>query len=375
MKANAALKHVTKGIFGGLLLLVVVAACIIFYGRFLKRDAPPAAKSTNPIAFKPVPLPVLKEGVIKLSVAHVVNPRLEKFSDAQIAAFLAALKASAKAQLGRDVEFGVVEPYTLDEYFKEVPASRQSWRNKVIVDFKTGKVDRQKLEKAYADAIAWQSAPAKDWAEYAAREIGLDRLDTDPNEWKKRLTDTQLARLTQIAAIKAADGKPVIDASPYNEWMFWSSVGERPHTHDLIITNQLVASAEYANVDIHPALRGGITAGTTDFATDAQFGMQAWWSTFPFTSTDPVIVRMRGGESYSPDEAARIAGASAAHEFGHLLFQYGHPFGDASCLMSPTPMLRFKEYLARLDAAKCLAANHAAMKPGSGRVRKPHYSG
>ena len=375
MKAKTALKHVARGIIGGLLLILIAAACIIFYIKFLKSDAPPAPKSTVPIAHKPVRLPVLKDGVIKLSVAHVVNPRLEKFSDAQIAMFLAALKASAKAQLGRDIEFGAVEPYTLDEYFKEVPASRQLWRNKAIVDFKTGKVDRPKLEKAYADTIARQTAPAKDWAEYAGREIGLDRLDTDPNEWKKRLTDTHLARLAQVAAIKAADGKPVIDASPYNEWMFWNSVGERPRTHDLIITNQLVASAEYSGVDIHSALRGGITAGTTDFATDAQFGMQVWWSTFPFTSADPVIVRMRGGESYSPDEAARIAGASAAHELGHLFFQYGHPFGDSSCLMSPTPMLRFKEYLARLDAGKCLAANHAAMKPGTVKVLKPHYAG
>ena len=233
----------------------------------------------------------------------------------------------------------------------------------IVDDFKKDVVDRQRLESAYELAISEQVAPLKDWAEYAAREIGLAKVDTDPDEWKRRL-----------AKMNAADSKPVIDDSPYNEWLFWHSLGEREQVHDLIITNQLVASVEYSDVDIHPALRGGLTNGATSFSRDSTFGMFAWWSTFAFTSSYPVIVSMRGDETYNPLEAARLAGTGAAHELGHMLFHYGHPFGLSACVMSPTPVLRFREWVSKLDATACKATQHPAMKPGAARVMGPVYA-
>ena len=327
-----------------------------------------------PLSFALVPLPVLPKEVIRLSVAHVVNPRLEKFSDAQLAVLLDAMRTASKVHLGREIEFDRVETFSIDEYFKEIPASRQAWRNSMIYDFKKGKGDRGKLEDAYGLAIDQQTVPARDWAAFAAREIGLEKVDTDRTAWKIRFADVHLQRLALLANLKAADGKPVIDQTPHNEWMFWNSLGERERTHDVIITNQLVASAEYGAVDIHSALRGGLTSGTTAFAPQARFGTQLWWSTFAFTSNDPVIVEMRGGEKYEPAEAARLAGIGAAHELGHLLFQYGHPFGVPACVMSPTPMLRFREQSRKLDAGACVAAQSPSMKPGVLRIIRPVYA-
>jgi len=327
-----------------------------------------------PLSMVPVPLSKLNDGVITLSVAHVVNPRLEQFSAAQIAAFLDALRAASKTQLGREIEFEPVETFSIADYFNPVPASKHAWRKKYIVDFKKGGVDRQKLESAYELAINEQVAPLKDWAEFAAREIGLLKVDTDPSEWKRRLAKSHIDGLALLAKMKAADGKPVIDDSPYNEQLFWHALGERAQVHDLIITNQLVASVEYSGVDIHPALRGGLTNGTTSFARDAPFGLLTWWSTFAFTSNDPVIVSMRRGETYDPLEAARLAGTGAAHELGHMFFQYGHPFGLSACVMSPSPMLRFREWVEKLDPAACRAAQHPAMKPGAAQIRRPVYA-
>ncbi len=354
--------HVRKGCIAALSLLAITSlvACV--------------ERALPPLDFVPVPLPRLSNGVIKLSVAHVVNERFEKFSDAQIKNFLDALKVASKSELRRQIEFGEVETFSIEQYFKPIPASKVAWRNAMIYDFKKGSGDRSQLEAAYEHAITKQTAPAKYWAAFAAREIGLADVDTDPLLWKKRLVDTHLQRLSLLASIKAGDGRPVIDATPYNEWVFWSALGERNVTHDVVITNQLVASAEYGDVDIHSALRGGITVGTTDFATHAQFGGQFWWSTYAFSSNDPVIVNMRGGERYDPLEAARLAGTLATHELGHLLFHYGHPFGVSACVMSPIPMLRFRQAVTSLDAAACEAANAPGMKIGAADMRRPVYA-
>ena len=356
------LHHVRIGCIAAFSLLVIAAlvACV--------------ERARPPIGFAPVPLPRLSSGVIKLSVAHVVNDRFEKFSDAQIKNFLDALKVASRTELRREIEFDQVETFSIEHYFKPIPASKVAWRNAMIYDFKKGSGDRAQLEAAYEQAIARQTAPAKDWAAFAAHEIGLADVDTDPLLWKKRLADTHLQRLSLLANIKAVDGKPVIDATPYNEWVFWSTLGERSVTHDVVITNQLVAGAEYGHADIHPALRGGLTVGTTDFATRSQFGAQFWWSTFAFSSNDPVIVNMRGGERYEPLEAARLAGTLASHELGHLLFHYGHPFGVSACVMSPIPMLRFRETVTGLDAAACEAANPPGMKLGAADMRRPVYA-
>ena len=122
-----------------------------------------------PVSWAPVPLPKLSYGVTKLSVAHVVNPRLEKFSAVQIAAFLDALRTASKSQLRLEIEFDPVETFSIYDYFKPIPASQYAWRKKFIADFKKDVVDRKRLESAYEVAIGKQVAPLKDWAEYAAR--------------------------------------------------------------------------------------------------------------------------------------------------------------------------------------------------------------
>ncbi len=330
------------------------------------------ASEVAPPKFDVVPLPLIVANVpVKLSVAHVVNPRLPRFSDVQIASLLAAARVSVKDQFGRDIEFSRVETIDIARFFADVPKDAMSWRQPYQYDFKSGKGSVAELAHAYRRTLDAQRGSVAEWAPFAAREIGLKELDFDLAAWTTRLTDTHVSRLTALAKIAANDGKPSIDATQKNEWLYWDTIGERPRTFDFVITNQIVASAEYTSADVHSALRGGMTLGTTAYARVATFGAQSWWSTFAFTSNDPQILAMRGGETYGAEEAARLAGTLAAHELGHLLFHYGHPFGLTACVMSPTPMLRFRETVAALNGSTCRAANHEKMRPGAATINRP----
>ncbi|ADE11129.1 hypothetical protein [Sideroxydans lithotrophicus] len=174
-----------------------------------------------------------------------------------------------------------------------------------------------------------------------------------------------LERLQQWRAIKAADGASVLDASPYNEWVYWDTLGYGKLPYDLVITNQLIASAEYYGVDIHSAIRGGVTVGTTTYNRDSKYGSYVFMSTFPFLDNSGQTMLLRGGEQYSRADAAELAGAYLAHEIGHLLFQFGHPFGQKACVMNPASMLRFKEWFDQLNGADCPIGSRPEMTAGA----------
>ena len=76
-------------------------------------------------------------------------------------------------------------------------------------------------------------------------------------------------------------------------------------------------------------------------------------------------MRLRGGETYSAKETAELSGAYLAHEIGHLLFQFGHPFGQKSCVMNPTSMLRFREWYQQVDNAACPIGCRPEMSVGA----------
>ena len=68
--------------------------------------------------------------------------------------------------------------------------------------------------------------------------------------------ETLFARLAALRDAPALDGRPLIDADPYNEWGYWDSIGCAPLPWDAIVTNQPIISAEYFDEEIHVALRG-----------------------------------------------------------------------------------------------------------------------
>ncbi len=78
-----------------------------------------------------------------------------------------------------------------------------------------------------------------------------------------------LARLGHWTTATAADGRPVIDHTPYNEWVYWDSLGYGPLAWDVVVTNQPVISAEYygaarCRIGSSPAMTPGTAAITYD---------------------------------------------------------------------------------------------------------------
>lgn len=74
---------------------------------------------------------------------------------------------------------------------------------------------------------------------------------------------------------------------------------------------------------------------------------------------------LRGGEKYSDREVAELSGAYLAHEIGHLLFQFGHPFGQKACIMNPVSMLRFREWFHQINSAGCPIGSRTEMTAGA----------
>ena len=89
------------------------------------------------------------------------------------------------------------------------------------------------------------------------------------------------------------------------------------------------------------------------------------WSTYAFTGNDAQLVQLRQGESFTEEEAARLAGLSGAHELGHQLLHLSHPFGQPACLMYPVPMFSYGEWAAKLSASQCRPGSNPAVTPGA----------
>lgn len=184
------------------------------------------------------------------------------------------------------------------------------------------------------------------------------------------VADTFLTRLREWRKMDAPDGRTIIDNTPHHQWLYWAALGYTEFPWDVVITNQMIASAEYIWPELHSSLRGGLTIGTTNASRTAQFQAFSWVSTFPFGDAPPSLIDLRQGEIYTAEESARLAGLFLAHEIGHLLFHFGHPTENPACIMSPIADLRFRRWREKLSPDQCQPGSTAAMAAGA---FKPYY--
>ena len=314
---------------------------------------------------KPVlPLPALPQGAIELRVAYAVNPRLPRMSPGQLAILLDALRNTAREHFGVELRFSAVEETTVAALFARIPDEKRREAQREIFDFKTGSGDPARLEAIFADALEKASEPLQQLIDYAAPYMDVSRIG-DKRTLGARLARVEIERVQRWRDIVALDGKPSIDAQPYNEFNYWDVLGYGELPYELVLTNQLIASVEYVFPDLHPALRGGYNNGVTSYSRRSRFLTYSAWSTFGFASDDAWVKQLRGGEVYGTDEAARLAGIGAAHELGHQLFHLGHPYGQRGCIMSPPPQLAYRAWVNGLSAADCPIGSSKPMQPGA----------
>lgn len=313
-----------------------------------------------------VPVPVLPKGPIELRVAHLVNPRLPRMDAGQLRLLLDALRGATLEHLGVELRFAPLVELPIGALFATIPPARRDEAMADVFDFKTGRGDVRRLEQAFARGFRTGGESLREMAAYAVPHVG-PVPEAGFEGFGARMARIQLERIARWRAVAALDGKPVIDAQPFNEFALWLALGHGDVPFELLLTNQIIASVEYSQPAVHSAVRGGYTNGVTTYGRVSRFQTFSVWSTFAFTSEDEWVRGMRGGESYSHDEAARLAGIAAAHELGHQLFHYLHPFGRTACLMNPVPMFGYRAWAAALSARDCPAGSHKAMKPGAAK--------
>lgn len=310
-------------------------------------------------------LPVKPGATVQIRVVNANNPRLPRFTPEQMKVVLASAQLAVWKNFGVYVEFTEAPDMNIGQLFALIPADIMKERLSSIYDFKSGKGDRQLLAEGIHTTLTQRGTKLEDALAFAAPYLPADAHPKDLPSLSDLLAKVMLERMEDWRNLKAADGNAVLDASPYNEWVYWDTLGYGNLPYDLVITNQFIASAEYYGVDIHSALRGGVTVGTTAYSRSSKFGSYVFWSTFPFQDDSATTKLMRGGEEYSTADAAELSGAYLAHEIGHLLLQLGHPFGQKACAMNPVSMLRFREWFTQVNGTECPIGSRPEMKEGA----------
>jgi hypothetical protein len=309
--------------------------------------------------------PVKPGSTVQIRVVHATNPRLQKFSPDHLKIILASAQLTVWKNFGVMVEFTDVPEISVEQLFALIPPAVREARVQSIFDFKSGAGDKHRLAEGINTTLTERGTKLADALAFAAPYLPADAHPKDLMAFSELLSSVMLERLEQWRQIKAADGAPVLDTSPYNEWVYWDTLGYGNLPYDLVITNQFIASAEYYGVDIHSAIRGGVSVGTTSYSRTSKYGSFVFMSTFPFTDNSEHTKLLRGGEQYTEEDAAELAGAYLAHEIGHLLFQFGHPFGQKACAMNPASMLHFREWFNQINSAECLIGSRKEMIAGA----------
>ncbi len=309
--------------------------------------------------------PVKPGSTVQIRVVQAINPRLPRMTPGQIQIMLASAQLTVWKNFGVFVEFTETPETGIDQLFALIPPSVKEARLDSIYDFKSGTGDKRLLAEGILTTLTSRKTKLKDALAFASPYLPKDAQPKTLNALSDLLASTMLERLEQWRHINAPDGAPVLDASPYNEWVYWDTLGYGKLPYDLVITNQFIASAEYYGVDIHSAIRGGVTVGTTSYSRTSKYGSYVFWSTFPFTDNSEPSIRMRSNDQYSGADAAEMSGAYLAHEIGHLLLQLGHPFGQKACVMNPVSMLKFRQWFFQVYSAGCLMNSRAEMKAGT----------
>ncbi len=310
--------------------------------------------------------PELEPGRVRLRVVHAVNSRLDRLSEAEVAALLAETRKTVREHFGIELEFLDAGRTDLHRLIAEIPKKALKARGRDIYDFKHGGGDRARLVAGMARSMARRKTVIADAIAYATPYL-LGPVEPATYEGlAEALIDTHLKRLEHWRALRTASGEPVIDDSLANEWVAWDLLGYGPLPYDLIISNQLVASAEYDDAAINASLRGGVTAGTTSYNRGGLYNSYALISTFPFIQNHLLPQSMRRISSRA--EAVRLLGKYTAHEIGHMLLLLGHPFGNKACVMRPEPLFDLTAWARGLDAAKCKLGSSRAMTPGVAKI-------
>ena len=323
----------------------------------------------KPSEFASVPLPRLASAPVKLRVAHVVNSRFPALTNSQLLAVLSKTQALVQQHFNLQVEFGPAQVVSIEAFFALRNQDIESSMQKTIVNpLMLTATDRDNMHKGIYERLGSYRDEREKVADYARPYLTVPFEGNDYFRLSEALLETLLTRLSSWYQQTAQDGQPVLDGSPYNEWVWWDTVGYGDVPYEVVITNQLVASAENYAMDVHSCIRGGITAGTTSYSKSAQLRAYSFVSAFQMLNDNEVLTLLRDDAHYSSEQVTDYVAAVLTHELGHMLLHLGHPFGSEHCIMSPTPLLHYRRWSDALDATQCPLDSEAQMTPGVAKI-------
>ncbi len=309
-----------------------------------------------------VPLPKTDE-TIKLRVLILNNERLALLSVAAALKILDQTRALTSLHFGVKVVFETPKIGSLLQVKPLMSAADLQAIKSFSLDINLPE-DVSQLRKSISTDLSLEGGVTQGVRSYAEKYLSEKPADSSAQAFTDALANTQIKLLREWKEQRLSDGKLLIAEDQFNEYFFWQILGYKKIPYEVILTNQLIVSAEKSANSVHSALRGGVTNGVTNSSRSSQNGALSVVSTFPFFSKDRLTARLRGDKDYTDDEAINYVAALLTHELGHQLLHLGHPFDNAACIMRPPQRLEFDNWYKLLNADKCKLNSSDAMTPG-----------
>jgi hypothetical protein len=323
----------------------------------------------QPVDTKILALPELTQPVI-LRVVVAENPRFEALTPANVDAVLAHAQQAVKLNFNIDIRFDPAARMPLAGLFAAIPAKTRANAEKS----RMGVIDDAPTQEQSARSLLKDMRIDGDfWAQrrFATPDLLEAPADDSQMAFARALIATQHRLLAGWRDKPARDGLPSLGADRFNEYTYWVALGDTDLPYDVILTNQLIASAEREDNSVHSALRGGVSNGITSQSRAGRFQLRSVVSSFPFVDNSAQTQRLRGGVMSTPADANLQMGLMLAHELGHLLLHLGHPFANPACVMTPPVRLEFRKWQQGLDAHTCPLADSKANTPGFIKFTRP----
>lgn len=323
---------------------------------------------SEPDPFPAVPLPELGDGPITLRVVRAMNPRFNALSDAEFADVLVQTAVMVQDHFGLEMRFERGENFAIAELFELIPEPVEE----VALSFRYTLLPPGVAPLELVDSVESQIENGRNSPEDVARFVQPlipNAQGLEIEQLAGAITQIWLHDLRRWRSHRAEDGDRVIDSANYHQIALWSVLGYGGIPFDIVITNQLVASAETFGFAPHAAMRGGLTNGFTGFSRSGTYGAFAMVSTFPFANDLGDLRDLGPDRVFDPLNTAEFTALILAHEIGHLLLHLGHPWTNASCAMFPVLPRRMGEYKRTVSPEGCPLGSEPAMTPGAIQIQ------
>ncbi|MCP4752060.1 MAG: hypothetical protein GY866_14285 [Proteobacteria bacterium] len=213
-----------------------------------------AACSTTPQPppTRKIPLPKLDASEVNLKVAYAVNPRLPQMNDDQLKILLKETQRTVHEPFQANITFSAIHKISIEDLFRYLPEDLIRNQKQAIFDFKNGTGDVSKLTKAVENGLRGnKSRSLSEMVQYARPYLVGEVKEESIENLASVLVETLLTRIGRWREISGTDGRPIINDSPYNEWVMWDFLGYGDLPYDIVLTNQLIASVEYYGQSVH----------------------------------------------------------------------------------------------------------------------------